>query len=448
MWPSSRLVSLGGDDSALPPTMRHGLPPDTLTPAMNLLLNFLYAYLPQPPISTAVSLCCPADDDDNNADRVSHLPDDLLRRVVSLLPAKDGARTTALSSRWRHLWRSTPLLLVDTHLLPGGDAELRPARAGAASRAVTNAVSAALESHPGPFPFASLTCSFMDLTVTDRRQLARCCASLRRLCIGAWVFPDTATVPRGAAFPNLREVLLGCTIIQDKDLEFVLAVSPVLEMLAVVGSQTQLHARLASRSLRCAQFCLSILEEVAVLDAPSLERLFLWRNFSQRRRRVSKFSTVVKIAHAPKLLILGYLEPGVHMLQIGNTIIKAGTKASTRTTVSSVQMLALHLQFEVYDQVKMLPSFLRCFPSIETLIVESEETLEPSSNLGLKFWKDTIPIDCVKSHLKILYLRELQGTKNEFDFLMFIAENAQKLEKMFIVGCETGYPNQATPGIC
>ncbi|KAK1615569.1 hypothetical protein QYE76_021086 [Lolium multiflorum] len=140
---------------------------------MNLLLNFLYAYLPQPPISTAVSLCCPADDDDNNADRVSHLPDDLLRRVVSLLPAKDGARTTALSSRWRHLWRSTPLLLVDTHLLPGGDAELRPARAGAASRAVTNAVSAALESHPGPFPFASLTCSFMDLTVTDRRQLAR-----------------------------------------------------------------------------------------------------------------------------------------------------------------------------------------------------------------------------------------------------------------------------------
>ncbi|XP_047076487.1 FBD-associated F-box protein At4g13985-like [Lolium rigidum] len=460
MWPSSRLVSLGEEDSALPPTMRHGLAPDTLTPAMNLVLNFLYAYLPQPPISTAVSLCSAADDD-NSADRVSRLPDDLLRRVVSLLPAKDGARTTALSSRWRHLWRSTPLLLVDTHLLPGGDAELRPARAGAASRAVTDAVSAALESHPGPFPFASLTCSFMDLA--DRRQLARwfqllatkgvdelvflnrpwpvpglplpsaifSCASLRRLCIGTWVFPDTATVPRGAAFPNLREIVLGCTIMKDKDLEFVLAVSPVLEMLAVVGSQTQLHARLASRSLRCAQFCLSILEEVAVVDAPGLERLFLWRNFSQRRRRVSKFSTILKIAHAPKLLILGYLEPGVHMLQIGNTIIKAGTKASTRTTVSSVQMLALHLQFEVYDQVKMLPSFLRCFPSIETLI--SEETLEPSSNLGLKFWKDTIPIDCVKSHLKILYLRELQGTKNEFDFLMFIAENAQKLEKMFIV---------------
>ncbi|KAM0836767.1 hypothetical protein ACQ4PT_062100 [Festuca glaucescens] len=303
MWPSCPLVSLGGEDSALPPTMRHGLAPETLSPVMDLVLNFLYAYLPQPPISTTVSLCSAADD--SGADRVSRLPDDLLRRVVSLLPAKDGARTIVLSSRWRHLWNSTPLVLVDTHLLvPGGDAELRPARAGAASRAVTDAVSAALEAHPGPSPFVSLTCSFMDLA--DRRQLARwfqllatkgvdelvflnrpwplpglllpsvifSCASLRRLCIGTWVFPDTATVPRGAAFPNLREIVLGCIIMEDKDLEFVLAVSPVLEMLAVVGSQTQLHARLASRSLRCAQFCLSILEEVAVVDAPA------WRGSS------------------------------------------------------------------------------------------------------------------------------------------------------------------------
>jgi hypothetical protein len=354
MWPRCRLVSLGGEDSPLPPTMRHGLAPDIVEPGRDLVLGFLYAYLPQSPVSTLPSLCCAAAADDDSADRVSRLPDSLLRRVVSLLPAKDGARTTVLSSRWRHLWRSAPLVLVDTHLLPGGDAELRPARSGPSSRAVTDAVSAALESHPGPFPFASLTCSF--LVHADRPLLARwfqllatkgvselvfvnrpwplpglclpsaifSCASLRRLCIGTWVFPDTATFPRGVAFPNLHELVLGCTIVEDKDLEFLLAASPVLEMLAVVGGQTQLHARLASHSLRCAQFCLSILEEVTVVDAPSLERLFLWRNWSQRRR-VSKMGTIVKIGHAPKLLILGYLEPGGHMLQIGNTIIKVCT---------------------------------------------------------------------------------------------------------------------------
>ncbi|KAM0884198.1 hypothetical protein ACQ4PT_031146 [Festuca glaucescens] len=174
-------------------------------------------------------------------------------------------------------------------------------------------------------------------------------------------------------------------------------------------------------------FCLSILDEVAVVDAPSLEGLFLWHN-----KTASKTSTTVKIGHAPKLSLLGYLEPGVHTLQIGDTIIKAGTKASTSTTVSSVQMLALQLQFGVCSKVKMLPSFLRCFPSVETLIVQSEETLEPTSKLSVKSWKGTSPIECVHSHLKTLLFRELQGNRNDFKFLTFIAENAQKLEKMYI----------------
>lgn len=49
---------------------------------------------------------------------------------------------------------------------------------------------------------------------------------------------------------------------------------------------------------------------------------------------------------------------------------QAGTKASASTTVSSVQMLALQLHFGVTGEIKMLPSFLRCFPSVETLIVQ------------------------------------------------------------------------------
>ena len=104
---------------------------------------------------------------------------------------------------------------------------------------------------------------------------------------------------------------------EDNALEFVLAVSPVLEILTVTGSLNPLRARLTSHSLRSAQVCLSILEEVAVVDAPSLERLFLWSNWSERR-----VSTTVKIGHSPKLRVLGSLEPGVQMLQIGNTIIK------------------------------------------------------------------------------------------------------------------------------
>ncbi|KAF2910193.1 hypothetical protein DAI22_11g083300 [Oryza sativa Japonica Group] len=44
--------------------------------------------------------------------KIGDLPEDLLRRVVSLLSARQAVQTSALSRRWRHLWRSAPLLRI------------------------------------------------------------------------------------------------------------------------------------------------------------------------------------------------------------------------------------------------------------------------------------------------------------------------------------------------
>lgn len=41
-------------------------------------------------------------------DRLSALPDELLLRVLSFLPAQQVVRTTVLSKRWKDLWRSVP----------------------------------------------------------------------------------------------------------------------------------------------------------------------------------------------------------------------------------------------------------------------------------------------------------------------------------------------------
>jgi hypothetical protein len=37
--------------------------------------------------------------------------------------------------------------------------------------------------------------------------------------------------------------------------------------------------------------------------------------------------------------------------------------------VPSVKILALKMQFRIRKEVKMLPTFLRCFPNVETLHV-------------------------------------------------------------------------------
>ena len=48
------------------------------------------------------------------ADRLSGLINDLLVSILSFLPARDAARTVALSRQWRPLWMSTDTLNLDS----------------------------------------------------------------------------------------------------------------------------------------------------------------------------------------------------------------------------------------------------------------------------------------------------------------------------------------------
>nr|TKW15184.1 hypothetical protein SEVIR_5G220000v2 [Setaria viridis] len=95
------------------------------------------SYLPPPAVSSSSILSSPfpaASPDGEEEDRVGLLPDAILRNIVSRLPIKDAARTAVLSSRWRHIWTSAPIVLDD------GAGGLAPAAAAAA----------ALASHPAP----------------------------------------------------------------------------------------------------------------------------------------------------------------------------------------------------------------------------------------------------------------------------------------------------------
>uniref|UniRef100_M8C299 Uncharacterized protein n=1 Tax=Aegilops tauschii TaxID=37682 RepID=M8C299_AEGTA len=149
--------------------MEHnGMDRDMVEYGYNLMLYCVYAYIPDPPVSPAATLSLSGVPD--GVDRISRLPDAVLRDIVSRLPAKDAARTAALASRWRSIWRSAPLSLVDSHLLPDGGAS-GPFIIGAPSpRAITAAVSSALAAHPGPFRCVHLTRGTMD---EHRGEMAR-----------------------------------------------------------------------------------------------------------------------------------------------------------------------------------------------------------------------------------------------------------------------------------
>ncbi|KAL6841180.1 hypothetical protein ACP4OV_029149 [Aristida adscensionis] len=445
---------------------RHtGTDAQQLEALMEQMLLCIHHALPRPPVSAAARLTlAPPRDGDDGPDRLSALLDALLADIVSCLPAKDAARTAALSRRWRPVWRAAPLALADTHLLPAGARDACPGRLTRADSrtAAAAAVSAALASHPGPFPSVRLTCCRVE-AAADRAELVRwlqhlavkgvgelfliCRPSplaapplpptffsmpaLTRLYLGLCKFPDMAGLPRGAAFPCLRKLRLCGVAIARRDVDAVLTRSPVLEVLCFQShSASSLRLRLVSRSLRSVQIHFSSIDSVDVVDAPRLERLIVSGNVNDCGH--------VKIGHAPALRIFGYVEPEKAVLQVGATIIKAGTMVNPRTMVPTVKILALQVRFGVRNDAKMLISVLKCFPNVERLHIHSKKTTESTGRLNLKFWRDSGAIECIQSHINVMSLHDFRGERNELAFLKFFIDSAQMLTMMVIVfakGC-------------
>ncbi|KAM3293332.1 hypothetical protein ACQJBY_036724 [Aegilops geniculata] len=252
--------------------------------------------------------------------------------------------------------------------------------------------------------------------------------TLTRLYLGLWKFPDTAGIPSATCLPNLLELGLCSLIMESKDLDFILDRSPVLETLYIHGNLFKLSLRLVSQSLRCVKILMSSFEEIAVVDAPRLERLILTGCWSR-----GGVCTKVKIGYAPKLHSLGYLDSGSHDLEFGNTVIKAGTKVSPSTMVPSVRVLALEVRCGVHNDVKMIPTVLRCFPNVETLHIMSGKTGQPSGKHNLKFWNESGTIECISSRINLLVFHDFRGDRSELAFLKFFFESALVLKHVVIV---------------
>ncbi|XP_047050468.1 F-box/LRR-repeat protein At3g26922-like [Lolium rigidum] len=381
-------------------------------------------------------------------DPISNLPDDLLVKIVSLLPTKDGARTQILASRWRHLWRSAPLNL-DSHGLYSYRVDLAPV------------VSHILSSHPGPgrrfcvcrhhlksrpvsvdaWLRSPALDNLQELEYTFFEQppasFFRFSRSLRALTIGCCSLPDD-TIPGPLRFPLLKHLGLEDVTISERSVQSLIDGCPAMESLLIHACfgfrRVRIINSLTIRSIGVldqtsyAESDLVRLQELVIDNAPRLERLV--RNDVENGLHVS-------VVAAPKLQAIGFLSDGykfseqcypdhLYRLELGSTVIQGLRVESLAMAVSTVKILAFRTRTLCLDTIVEL---LKCFPCLEKLYIKVTILHQKEPN---NLWRRKHH-NFIKRHdirLKTLVLRRYWGNKSQVNFVTFFLLNARMLESV------------------
>ncbi|CAL5079800.1 unnamed protein product [Urochloa decumbens] len=409
---------------------------------------------------------------DPDPDLISLLPDGVLGDIISLLPTADGARTQAISRRWRPLWRSAPLNLATR----GGVGSVDEA-----------AVSSILAAHGGParrFAVSNLALAGLDgwlrsPALDGLRELdvsysaaaspkpamppsaLRFSPTLRAAHLGCCLFPNV--VAGQVHFPNLQHLTLRLVTVSEHSLHAMLAGCPVLNSLVLKYCYGFRCLRINSRSLNCLAVHYSdhpdkaeeiMLQELILENTPCLERLIHGGPYGDCGMRVSVIS-------APKLMLLGRLTDGIGRLELGGTVFQVslaffyfalisfvviicpflchcdiilldsyiiqGLKLiRMATTMRSLKVLALFNNALCLD---VIINFMRCFPCLEKLYIRTYASGMENA------WADK-PVDCLEwldLHLKRIVLGFYLGKKPHVDVASFFLLNAGMLESMKLV---------------
>lgn len=224
---------------------------------------------------------------------LSDLPDDMLRKIISLLPIKERGRTQILARRWRPLWRSLPLNIDCAEL---GDGKLGDVlqRIISSHQGVCHRFSIRPELSTDMDNDAAVDACLLSSTLDKLKELefyrrrwhnwqpmpvpALIFRFSPTLCVaefGHFTLTDDAL--QGIHFPQLKKLVLHYVYLSDFSLNSMIAGSPSLEFLLIIRCT-------GARRLRINSFTLTTIavdnhspdpsiEELVIESAPHLQTL-------------------------------------------------------------------------------------------------------------------------------------------------------------------------------
>uniref|UniRef100_A0ACD5XTC0 Uncharacterized protein n=2 Tax=Avena sativa TaxID=4498 RepID=A0ACD5XTC0_AVESA len=384
---------------------------------------------------------------DASLDLIIRVPDAILGSIITLLPIKDAVRTTLLSSRWRHLWRSAPLNLDADHDLSGQEcnhiaiiSKILAEHHGPARRLFLHSIrlchdvydkldgwfwSPALDGLE-ELEFISSNDRHLYFYTRPPRPLPpsvlRFASTLRVAYFGRCEFPEINT--DALLLPRLKQLKLYDVVISEAVIQRLLAGCIVLESLHLDGIHGLNSLRIVSPTLRSIGVSVSYedynpeiaFKELVIENAPCLERLIPFG--------VHGVPMTIRVLAAPKLTVLGYLSHNISKIVLGTIIIKKMIPIRFTESVRTVKVLVLESAGPNLDAIV---GFLRCFPCTEKLYIQSRYRTDMKNVLQY----DTLdPIKCLELHLQAVVMNNYEGMGGDVNFAKFFILNAKVLKVM------------------
>ncbi|KAJ4749947.1 F-box/RNI-like/FBD-like domains-containing protein [Rhynchospora pubera] len=386
-------------------------------------------------------------------DLISQLPNSILHSILSLLPIKDAVRTSALSSRWRHLWKAAPLRLDSSSFDPNVQPPLNLFHVIRPPYWSWEAIFRVFHSHHGPIQSLSLTLftpSEMDRFVESAvqrgiRQLnlvasyyegtyelpafLLLCNSLHQLSLRGCAFPQALPL---SIFPNLTELRLNSVPLPND----LLPNCASLQTLLLATSSEGPPVSISSPSLRKLVFDVdSSRTELIIEYAPNLESLMLGEE--------TTCFCKLKVLDAPKLQLLGFIHANFRAVQLGGTLIeqleeptlilppifKVNATPCRTNTLFSVKTLAIEM--ECYFE-KAIPDLLRCFPCLENLDILKYEGNGDEHYLDKGIWEEQGSLSLL-DHLKTVTVKRFCGDQCDVELLRYLVVHGKVLHNITLL---------------
>ncbi|KAG5521281.1 hypothetical protein RHGRI_033736 [Rhododendron griersonianum] len=374
---------------------------------------------------------------DSTSDIISHLPGNVLDKILMCLPIQDAVRTSLLSRKWRYVWVKLPQLVFDEMFY-------RDLKKTTHAKLLM-IIYQVMFLHRGSIIKFALTlaglksCSeidqwilhvsnygIQDLTIHiwkgDSYKLPSSlysCLQLKHLDLHSCMLKPP---PGFQGFTRLLSLRLSNIVIAD--LSSLISRCPVLEQLTLYSYTSLDSLEVIGPNLKSVH-CEGHIRSIRFTNTSHITNISLYLEVTPNGEEIC--SSVMLLDSIP---VIEFLELDFHYVK---GIAACGVPTRLPTTLNNLKNIVLYdISFEERDEVSVLICLIRSSPNLEKITIRAFHDTTSAISVVLDFSEVHCCSDVSLNQLRKVDMKTFSGTKPELEFIKLLLAKSLMLETMLI----------------